>query len=307
MLSLLFASLLLTSPIHGTHLPDSEIIKSSCATTLYPDICYSTLSTTKNLTTNKDVIQLAINKTKAVIQGNFNSIKKLTATAKLTKRGTMALNDCLAMVAGTLEDLDMVIRDLKAYPSKKSLKQHADDLKTLLSTAITNKEACLDGLSYDAACQRLRKSIIRGQDLGGKMCSNVLAMITNMTDTDMANKAESNVRKLKEKKLMMWPEWLSKRDRKLLLLWRKKAPDVIVSKDGKGNYTKVAAAVEAAPVKSNRRYVIKIAAGVYHENVEIPKNKTNLMFIGDSRDITIITGNRSVGGGYTTFLSATVG
>ena len=28
---------------------------------------------------------------------------------------------------------------------------------------------------------------MEGQDLGGKMCSNILAMIKNMTDTDIAN------------------------------------------------------------------------------------------------------------------------
>ncbi|XP_023735029.1 pectinesterase [Lactuca sativa] len=307
---LLFASLLLTSHVHGsgTHLPDSDIIKSSCATTLYPDICYSTLSTTKNPATNKDVIQHAINKTKEIIQGNFNSIKKLTATANLTNRGKLALHDCLEMVAGTLEDLDRVIRELEEYPTKKSLRQHADDLKTLMSTAITNKEACLDGLSYDADCRRLRESIIEGQDLGGKMCSNVLGMITNMTDTDMANyKADSNARKLKEKKVVKWPEWLSRRDRKLLqLLPIGPTPNVIVSKNGKGNYTTVAAAVAAAPAKSKNRYVIKILAGVYRENVEIPKNKTNIMFIGEDKNTTIITGNKSVTGGSTTWLSATV-
>ncbi|KAI3737793.1 hypothetical protein L2E82_27805 [Cichorium intybus] len=302
-LFILFASLLLTSPLYASNRPDYDIIKSSCATTLYPDICYSSLSTTRNLATRRDVIQVTITKTKEIIRENFNTIKKLTVNTNLTKRGKMALHDCLEMIAGTLEDLDTVIRDLEAYPTKKSIQEHAADIKTLMSTTITNKEACLDGLTYDAACQRLRKSIIQGVDLGGKMCSNVLAMITNMTDTDMA--AESKVRQLKEEKLTMRPEWLSRRDRKLL--WGKAVrPNVTVATNGKGNYTTVSAAVQAAPLKSKSRYIIKILAGVYKENVEIPKNKTNLMFIGDNRNNTIITGNRSVTGGSTTWISATV-
>ncbi|KAI3512456.1 hypothetical protein L1887_19772 [Cichorium endivia] len=303
-LFILFASLLLTSPLYASNRPDSDIIKSSCATTLYPDICYSSLSTTRNLATRRDVIQVTITKTKEIIRENFNTIKKLTVNTNLTKRSKMALHDCLEMIAGTLEDLDTVMGDLEAYPTKKSIQEHAADIKTLMSTTITNKEACLDGLAYDAACQRLRKSIIQGLDLGGKMCSNVLAMITNMTDTDMA--AESKVRQLKEEKLTMRPEWLSRRDRKLL--WAKAVrPNVTVATNGKGNYTTVSAAVQAAPLKSKSRYIIKILAGVYKENVEIPKNKTNLMFIGDNRKKTIITGNRSVTGGSTTWISATVG
>jgi pectinesterase len=39
--------------------------------------------------------------------------------------------------------------DLNDYPNNKSLKKHADDLKTLLSSAITNQETCLDGFSHD--------------------------------------------------------------------------------------------------------------------------------------------------------------
>ncbi|XP_039054126.1 pectinesterase-like [Hibiscus syriacus] len=46
--------------------------------------------------------------------------------------------------------------------------------------------------------------------------------------------------------------------------------------------------------------------GVYRENVDIPKKKTNVMFIGDGRTRTIITGSRNVVDGSTTFHSATV-
>ncbi|KAI3512461.1 hypothetical protein L1887_19777 [Cichorium endivia] len=301
-LLLLIASIVLTSPVYGTS-PDSDIIESSCITTLYPDICYSTLSTTKNLATKKDVIQHTINKTKEIIRGSFNTIKNLTATDNLNKRCKIALHDCIEMVAGTLEDLDMVIRELKAYPTKKSLRRHANDLLTLMSTTITNKETCLDDLSYDPACKQLCNSIIQGQDLGGKMCSNVLAMIKNMTHTDMANKPELDVEHVKEE---MWPEWLSMKDRKLLGLLDI-TPHVTVAKDGKGNYTTVEEAVEEAPEKSLTRYVIKIKEGVYEEYVRVPKSKKNLMFIGDGKDKTIITGNKNVAdGNSTTWQSATV-
>lgn len=56
------------------------------------------------------------------------------------------------------------------------------------------------------------------------------------------------------------------------------------------------------------RYVIYIETGVYNETVRIPKEKTNLMFLGDGSNATIITGNLHVQSpGITTWLSATVG
>lgn len=158
------------------------------------------------------------------------------------------------------------------------------------------------------------------------MCSNALAMIKNMTDTDIANfelkaKFASNNRKLKEEEETKvsvdiagageldaegWPTWLSVGDRRLLQGSTVKA-DATVAADGSGTFKTVAAAVAAAPENSNKRYVILIKAGVYRENVEVTKKKKNIMFMGEGRTRTIITASRNVADGSTTFNSATVG
>lgn len=103
-----------------------------------------------------------------------------------------------------------------------------------------------------------------------------------------------------------WPEWLSVGDRRLLQSTAV-TPNVVVAADGSGNYRTVSEAVKNAPSKSSKRYVIRIKAGTYRENVEVPTSKTNIMFIGDGRGKSIITGNRNVKDGSTTFNSATVG
>lgn len=142
-----------------------------------------------------------------------------------------------------------------------------------------------------------------------KLCSNLLAMITNMTHTDIQNEKKlSGGRKLSapERRSKSWPDWLSAGDRRLLQS-SSVTPDVVVAVDGSGDYKTVTAAVDAAPEKSSKRYVIRIKAGVYRENVEVPKKKTNIMFLGDGRTSTIITGSRNVVDGSTTFKSATVG
>ncbi|XP_024972128.1 pectinesterase-like [Cynara cardunculus var. scolymus] len=291
-----------------------RLIESCCTTTLYPQICYSTLSSSSFLATKKDIIQLTINKTKDIIQNNFHAINNLL-TPTTTKRTKIALHDCLDMLLRTLEALDTVMQYLATYnPTNKYslIRQHVDHLKTLISTTITNKETCLDGFSHD---KPFAKSIIQPQlDHGGKMCSNVLAMINNMTDTDMMHANQLNNilgtttrrrRRRKLKEVDLWPQWLSARDRKLLW-WSVVTPNVFVAKDGHGNYTTVEAAVAAAPLGSKSRYIIKIGAGVYNEYIEIPKKKTNIMLIGDGRSTTIITGNKSVAGGSTTTKSATV-
>lgn len=53
--------------------------------------------------------------------------------------------------------------------------------------------------------------------------------------------------------------------------------------------------------------MIYVVAGVYEEYVSIPKNKMNLMMVGDGINKTIITGNHSYVDGWTTYHSATFG
>ncbi|KAM7480665.1 hypothetical protein LguiA_028878 [Lonicera macranthoides] len=286
------------------------VLKSSCSSTLYPDLCYSAIATvpglSKKVTNQKDVIKLSLNITTEAVEHNFFTIQKLIALKKLTKREKIALHDCLETIDETLDELHKAVEDLQDYPAKKTLTEHAGDLKTLISSAITNQETCLDGFSHDGADKHLREVLVKGQTHVEKMCSNALAMIKNMTDTDMENEAKIMGRKLKEERNRGgWPEWLSAGDRRLLQS-STVTPNVVVAADGSGDYMTVTEAVEAAPNKSSTRYVISIKAGVYRENVEVPKKKTNIMFMGEGRANTIITGSRNVADGSTTFHSATV-
>lgn len=290
------------------------ILKSSCSSTLYPDLCYSAIATvpgaTAQLASKKDVIEKSLNLTTKAVEQNFKVIKKLTKTKHLTKREKVALHDCLETIDETLDELHDAVEDLHLYPTKKSLSQHADDLKTLISSAITNQETCIDGFSHDGGDKQIRQALLAGQTHVERMCSNALAMIKNMTDTDMAiQRMKMQNRKLKEDDIgdesIKWPEWLSAGDRRLLQS-SSLTPNVVVAADGSGNYKTVSAAVAAAPDNAKTRYIIKIKAGVYRENVEVTKKKKFIMFLGDGRSNTIITGNKNVVDGSTTFKSATV-
>ncbi|XP_065867153.1 pectinesterase-like [Euphorbia lathyris] len=325
----LFASLLLVSAVvaivagvnsnkNNDDNSSHTILKTACSTTRYPEYCVSALTSvpgaTANLATQKDVIEASLNLTTLAVEKNYFAVKKLIAKTKnLTKREKCALHDCLETIDETLDELHEAIEDLKEYPLKKTLVQHADDLKTLMSSAITNQETCLDGFSHDSADKVVRDALLAGQIHVEKMCSNALAMITNLTDTDIAMEKmkmakTTGIRKLKEEMEndeIRWPEWLSAGDRRLLQS-SSVTPNVVVAADGSGNFKTVSAAVAAAPSKSTSRYVIRIKAGVYRENVDVPKSKTNIMFLGDGRKNTIITASRNVVDGSTTFNSATV-
>ncbi|KAE8721997.1 Pectinesterase/pectinesterase inhibitor U1 [Hibiscus syriacus] len=245
-----------------------SIIKSSCSATLYPELCFSTISSARDAKTKiknpKDVIELSLNLTVSAVQSNCLSIRKFISTRwkSLMKREMTALYDCLEMEDETLDELSKAEQDLIDYPDfKKSISQHADDLKSLLCPAMSNQETCLEGQMH----------VFR-------MCSNALAMIKNLTDTDMASQGHpSSGRQLKEQ-----------------------------DETECGDFLMVSEVVAAAPERSKTSYVVKIKSGVYRENVAVPRRKINLMFVGDVRVNTIITASRNIVDGSTTFNSSTV-
>ncbi|GAA0167381.1 esterase [Lithospermum erythrorhizon] len=310
----LLAIFLQVSTISASTNEVRSLIKSSCSSTLYPDLCISSLLSTEaaeassTIKSPADVIKAVIKVTIQNVKINKIIIKKIAARKALAIRCKSALKDCLETLEDTIDELKKVILDLKTYPSTKITKE---DLMTLLSAAKTNLETCIDGFSHDESDEKVRSEFLNKQIQVAQLCSNTLAMIKNMTGT---SNVESNEEFMQERRLeedeydnsgLRWPKWLSAGDRKLLQTTV--TPDVTVAADGSGNYRTVSEAVAAAPSGSTRRYVIRIKAGVYRENVEVPKAKTNLMFVGDGRSNTIITASRNVVDGSTTFNSATVG
>lgn len=104
------------------------------------------------------------------------------------------------------------------------------------------------------------------------------------------------------------PKWLHSEDRKLL-----QNPDlrtmarIVVAQDGSSTYKTITAAMQAVPDKSDQRFVIYVKSGVYYENVEVGKNKWNVVMVGDGMTSTVVSGSLNFVDGTPTFKSATFG
>lgn len=85
---------------------------------------------------------------------------------------------------------------------------------------------------------------------------------------------------------------------------------IIVSQDGTGNFTSIQKAIESCKSFPYQRITIYIKNGVYHEKVRVPAWNTNLSFVGQSRDSTIISYGdyfkKINKGPHSTFYTATV-
>ncbi|WCJ22251.1 Plant invertase/pectin methylesterase inhibitor superfamily [Euphorbia peplus] len=280
-----------------------QIPHSTCQGSLYPKLCVSTLQTIPDLTVKSlpELISTTINKTMSEVRissSNCSGIRN--KLRKLDKIEKIALNDCLELLDDTTDELALAMSDLR---HNKLVSKRYHDLQTLLSAAITNQYTCLDGFAYSNG--KIRKVIKKRLYKISRHVSNSLFLLKKIPGV---NSSRSEVFPEYGEMKKGFPTWLSRKDRRLL-----QAPvnvtrkfDLIVAKDGTGNFTTIAQAVDAAPNSSTTRFVIYIKAGAYFENVEVAKKKTKLMFLGDGIGKTVVKSNRSVVGGWTTFRSATV-
>ncbi|CAH2057666.1 unnamed protein product [Thlaspi arvense] len=247
---------------------------------------------------------------------------ELNRKGKVAAKSTVrALEDCKFLASLTN---DFLLSSSRTVDATKTLSvSRADDVHTFLSAAITNEQTCLEGL----------KSTVSENGLSGDLFND-----TKLYGVSLALFSKGWVPRRNRSRPIWQPQARFKkffgfRNRRLPLNMTKRAravyntvtgsgrkllqaeadavqvSDIVtVNQDGTGNFTTINAAVAAAPNKtdgSNGYFLIYVTAGLYEEYVEVPKNKRYVMMIGDGINQTVITGNRSVVDGWTTFNSAT--
>ncbi|KAJ6729431.1 PECTINESTERASE [Salix viminalis] len=269
-----------------------QIAHSACKGTLYPELCVSTLASLPDLASKSlpEFISATLNKTMYDVRTAFAGCNAIRNKSKLGPLEKIALKDCIELFDDT--HCRAPISPLRPPPEKNNLKA---------LPRLTNY-TCLDGFARSNG--KVRNSIKKGLHNISHHVSNSLAMLKKIPGVN-THKSEvfpeyGNVKH-------GFPSWLSSKDRKLLQASSNATKfDLIVAKDGTGNFSTISEAVRAAPNSSATRFVIYIKAGAYFENVEVERKKTMLMFIGDGIGKTVVKANRSVGDGWTTFRSATV-
>ncbi|KAL7613998.1 pectinesterase 2 [Lactuca sativa] len=266
-----------------------------CDTTPHPQQCKYFLSSGTHHTPRhrKDfrmlVLEVALQKAQEA-QTCSNDLRNKCKS----KRKKAVWLDCNKLVNQTILQLNQTLISFKHNQSSDF------DAQTWLSAALTNLETCFSG-SQDFNLTNF-VSPLKSHNLT-EMISNSLAI----NQFFLKQKSATNDDRELDND---FPTWVTPGDRKLLQTGslRTKA-NLVVSQARGSKFRTIQSALKYAAGynRRNRRYIIYIKRGVYKENIEIGNNLNNIMFLGDGARYTIITGSRSVGGGFTTYSSATVG
>jgi pectinesterase len=225
------------------------------------------------------------------------------------RRIKRALHVCKEMMEFALDSLDLstiVVRDNNI----QSVHAQNADLRNWLSAVISYKQACMEGFDDEKGAEKNIKDQLHAQTIDRMTKVTVVAL--NIV-SDLANILQEFGLKLDLKpasrRLLSeeidneegFPTWVSATDRKLLAQmqrkgWRTKIrPNVVVAKDGSGQFKTIMEALAAYPKGYKGRYFIYVKAGIYNESIIVPKACVNLMMYGDGPQRTVITGYKNYG------------
>ncbi|XP_022146322.1 pectinesterase-like [Momordica charantia] len=301
--------------------PKMKAIASICSQTDYQKECQDTLGVlAKNSTSDdpKEYIKTAIMATVDEIKKGFNLTDSLMVEAGNSAFMKMSVEDCKDLLRFAVRELQASYSSVGAN-DERSQEERVSDINTWLSAVISYQESCLDALGESNP--KLKETMGAGSlDFATKLTSNALAIFSEVSkilgNYGLQLKApQPNGRRLlghTEVGSDGFPTWFSKADRKLLAAARRGGggvvgvkPNVVVAKDGSGNYKTIGAALAAAPKNSKTRYVIYVKAGIYDEYVTVTSDLTYIFMYGDGPRKTIVTGRKSARDGINTMNTAT--
>ncbi|KAK6117729.1 hypothetical protein DH2020_048518 [Rehmannia glutinosa] len=285
----------------------SQAMSRACSRTRFPTLCVNSLLDFPGALTasDKDLVHISVNMTLQKIGRALYSASEIT-NLDMDPHVRSAYVDCLELLD---DSVDLLSRSLTSVAPGGEPAGSTQDVLTWLSAALTNQDTCTDG--FDELNGVVKSQISdRLKDLS-ELVSNCLAMYAAAAgDEDFSGIPIQNRRRRRllsnETEHAQFPIWLSRRERVLLDLPVSAInADIIVSRDGNGTYKTITQAIKKAPEHSNRRFIIYVRAGRYEEkNLKLGRKKTNIMFIGDGKGKTVISGGKSVQDNLTTFHTA---
>ncbi|XP_075632943.1 putative pectinesterase/pectinesterase inhibitor 12 [Castanea sativa] len=280
-------------------------IESICKTTPYPKVCLDTLELSISTANSPNNTAYYLHYTLKTAINESRKLSALLPKAGISnniiekRRGT--IQDCTELHQITLSSLQRSVSRNNDVPINK---RKLADARAYLSAALTNKITCLESL--DSASGPLKPALQNSITNAHKHVSNSLSILSSQFPQNISQHSQNN-RRLVDVGV---PTWISKklesRTRMLDSEYDPSKVRLIVAADGTGNFTTITDAINFAPNNSNDQTEIYVKQGVYEENVVIPSYKLNIFLRGEGTDATIITGNRSVVDGWTTFSSATL-
>ncbi|XP_010519424.1 PREDICTED: probable pectinesterase/pectinesterase inhibitor 34 [Tarenaya hassleriana] len=294
----------------------SQAISRACGLTRYTSFCMDSMMEfpgTETASSPQDLVHVAVNMTLHHFSRAFYSSAAISSL-HMPPRVRSAYDACLELLDDSVDALSRALSSVATSATGGGSPERTQDVVTWLSAALTNHDTCAEGFdSVDGG--GVKEQMTAELKNLSQLVSNCLAIFSKSGGgDDFSGVPIQNRRRLLgggdspreipggEK----FPRWMGRRERELLEMPISQIrADIIVSPDGNGTCKTIAEAIKKAPERSTRRTIIYVKAGRYEENnLKVGRKKINLMFIGDGKDKTIVSGGKSIFDNITTFHTA---
>ncbi|KAG7027702.1 putative pectinesterase/pectinesterase inhibitor 45, partial [Cucurbita argyrosperma subsp. argyrosperma] len=233
-----------------------KMITMICNSTDYKGKCESTLKegveTHPDSSDPKDLIKLAI----AAVSTEVNSaLKKASAMNFPTPEEKGAFEDCKLLLEEAVEELDRSVSELSRKDLGKLTEKTTPDLNNWLSAVMSYHATCVDGFPEGKSKTEMEATLKAGKEL----TSNSLAMISQVATFFSTFEKSDGGGAATRRRLMAkdgLPSWMTSYERRMLKRDAeddKPTPNVVVAKDGSGNFKTINEALAAMPAKYEGR------------------------------------------------------
>ncbi|GMI75198.1 hypothetical protein like AT1G14890 [Hibiscus trionum] len=160
----------------------TDFIRTSCYATLYPDVCYSSLSRYANAVQQdparlaRAAIGVTLSKARnlAVYVSNISREDDYSADT----RASAALHDCFSNMGDAVDEIRGSLKQMRqtVAPGSESFRFQMGNVQTWMSAALTEEETCTDGLE-DVAEGPIKREVSKRAAKVKKLTSNALALV----------------------------------------------------------------------------------------------------------------------------------
>ncbi|XP_044490960.1 pectinesterase inhibitor 7-like [Mangifera indica] len=171
----------------------SDFIRSSCNSTLYPDLCYASLEGYSSSVQEdpallaRIAIGVSLKKTKAMAAHIANLSR--VADYNSDPRASSALHDCQENFGDAVDEIHGSLKQMRqlgaAGGSKESLRFLMSNVQTWMSAALTDQETCTDGFD-DVADGPVKADVVDRAAYVKKLTSNALALVNSFVDKEIS-------------------------------------------------------------------------------------------------------------------------
>ncbi|BAT72757.1 hypothetical protein LR48_Vigan847s000200 [Vigna angularis] len=166
---------------------DTEFIRSSCNSTLYPDVCFTSLSRYANAVQQNpgQLARVAIGVSLSKAHRVASYISNITREADYGTSGTraaMALHDCFSNLGDAVDEIRGSLKQMRqigaAGEGSGSFLFEMSNVQTWMSAALTDEETCTDGFQDVPECP-VKADVCNRVTNVKKFTSNALALVNS--------------------------------------------------------------------------------------------------------------------------------